>query len=712
MYGRLSVLVPLLSVFAASAGAQTGNVRIEVRADGEPVSAASVVIKGTTYSTNDVGFVTVAIPAGSVEIVIAKAGFAPSTVSVVVDSGTTRTIVVDLEPQSAIEEHVMVSATRTGARLDDQPMRVEVLDREEVEEKLMMTPGDIVMMLNEMGGLRVQATSPSLGAASVRIQGMRGRYTRFLSDGLPLFGEQAGSFGLLQIPPMDLGQVEVIKGVASSLYGAGAMGGVVNLVSRRPGSAPEREVLANRSTRGATDGVFWYSAPLSTNWGATLLASGHAQQHTDVNGDGWGDLPGYARAVFRPRLFWDDKAGRSFFATAGGTIENRSGGTISDSVLPASGLPYEESLDTRRLDAGAVAQTLIGKAYLISTRGSLVHEIKDHRFGEVSERDRHRTAFGEVTVRRAFGRQTWVFGAAIEHDSYRPRDLPRFGYSFTVPGAFGQDDVTLSRWLSLSVSGRIDSHSEYGTFVSPRVSALLRTGRWSSRGSIGTGFFPPTVLTEETEAAGLSRLMVDALRPERGRSASIDVTYAAGAAAGSVTVFRSSVRDPIEVERNKQYLLRNLDEPTRNAGVELLGTWKQSPFAVTATYAYVQALQRSDGVELEVPLTPRHSSGLVGMWEKPDVGRIGFEWYYTGTQRLGANPYRESSRPYSVVGVLVERKIRKVRLFVNGENLTNVRQTTWNPLLRPSRGVDGRWTVDAWAPLDGRNINGGLRMRF
>ncbi len=117
-------------------------------------------------------------------------------------------------------------------------MRVEVLDREEIEEKMLMTPGDIVMMLNEMGGMRVQATSPSLGAASVRIQGMRGRYTRFLSDGLPLFGEQVGGLGLLQIPPMDLGQVEVIKGVASALYGAGAMGGVVNLLSRRPGKAP------------------------------------------------------------------------------------------------------------------------------------------------------------------------------------------------------------------------------------------------------------------------------------------------------------------------------------------------------------------------------------------------------------------------------------------------------------------------------------------
>ena len=102
---------------------------------------------------------------------------------------------------------------------------------------------------------RVQTTSPSLGAASVRIQGMRGRYTRFLADGLPLFGQQGGGLGLLQIPPMDLGQVEVIKGVSSALYGAGAMSGVVNLISRRPGDQPVHEFLLNASTLGATDAV-------------------------------------------------------------------------------------------------------------------------------------------------------------------------------------------------------------------------------------------------------------------------------------------------------------------------------------------------------------------------------------------------------------------------------------------------------------------------
>ena len=97
-----------------------------------------------------------------------------------------------------------------------------------------MTPGSVAMLLGETTGLRVQTTAPSLGAANVRIQGLRGRYAQLLADGLPLYGAGGDSFSLLQVPPLDLGQVEVIKGAASALYGPAALGGVINLVSRRP----------------------------------------------------------------------------------------------------------------------------------------------------------------------------------------------------------------------------------------------------------------------------------------------------------------------------------------------------------------------------------------------------------------------------------------------------------------------------------------------
>ena len=710
---RIAVLVLVCLPLGIPASAQAPTtIRVEVHSDAVPVSDAEVIVNGMTYKTAADGIVTIPVTPGTVEITVLKEAFAAITSSVTVAAEQTQPVLVELQRQPTVEEQITVSATRTDRRLEDQPMRVEVLAREEIEEKLLMTPGDIVMMLNEMGGMRVQATSPSLGAASVRIQGMRGRYTRFLSDGLPLFGE-VGGLGLLQIPPMDLGQVEVIKGVASSLYGAGAMGGVVNLISRRPGPETEQEFLLNRSTRGGTDAIAWYATPAKRGWAFTLLGGGHWQEITDVDEDGWADLSGYSRGVVRPRVFWDGGNGRTFFATAGFTAEDRNGGTVPGRVLPASGTPYREALDTRRADAGAVGQVLFQQRYLVSARAAVMQQHHDHQFGEVRERDRHETAFGELTVRAPFGRHTLVGGIAVERDAYRPTDLPQFGYTFTVPGVFLQDDLDLTRWLSLSASGRLDRHNEYGTFFSPRIAVLLRSGAWNSRLSVGTGFFGPSPLTEETEAAGLSRLVIpQPLRAEEGRSASFDLSRTDGPVSTTFTLFSSRIHHPIDVDRSSGLVLTNLSEPTTNVGVELLGTVRHQPYALTATYTYVRSREPAESTLEDVPLTPRHSAGVVGMWEREDVGRIGVEFYYTGIQRLEENPYRERSRPYVIIGLLAERQLGWIRVFLNGENLTGVRQTRWDPLLRPAQAPDGRWTVDAWAPLEGRNVNGGVRVLF
>jgi len=185
--------------------APTATVRVEVRAGSVPVPGAKVTLSGKTLATDANGIAVIPAPLGTVEVAVAKEGFLPGNTSLTITEAREWQLSLELQPQPSVKEEITVHATRTDTRLEDSPTRVEVLEQEEIEEKMLMTPGDIVMMLNEMGGLRVQTTSPGLGAASVRIQGMRGRYTRFLSDGLPLFGQQGGGLGLLQIPPMDLG---------------------------------------------------------------------------------------------------------------------------------------------------------------------------------------------------------------------------------------------------------------------------------------------------------------------------------------------------------------------------------------------------------------------------------------------------------------------------------------------------------------------------
>ena len=688
---------------------------MEVTAKGSPVEGASVSVAGKIAVTGAGGVVSLPAAMGTVEILAKKEGFLPARMQVTVDEPREWRVTVDLQPADAVKEEVTVSATRTDARLQDVPTRVETLDREEIEEKTMMTPGDIVMLLNEMGGLRVQTTSPSLGAASVRIQGMRGRYTRFLADGLPLFGQQGGGLGLLQIPPVDLSQVEVIKGNASALYGAGAMAGVVDLISRRPAAKPVQEILLNRTSRGGTDASLFLASRLTDSWGGSLLASGDFQTRNDIDHDGWADLAGYSRGLVRPRLFWTGPDGQSAFLTGGITYESRRGGTVDGAVLPAIGQPYEEALQTQRYDFGGSYQFLLDGRYVITARVAASLQNHEHLFGEDRERDRHSMLFGEFTARGNLGRQTWVIGAAGEREGYRPRDVPRFAYTYVTPGIFVQDDVVITPWLSVSASGRADFHNRYGTLLSPRLALLLRGKGWTSRASVGQGYFAPTALTEETEAAGLLRLRVpQPLVAERGRSASFDLTRTIGALSATVTLFSSSIQHPVLVTRTATYELINAPQSTSNRGLELVGTWRKQPFSATATYSYLHTRQFDPEfpVRVEAPLTPRQNFGITGMWENEKWGKLGVECYYTGRQRLENNPYRTESRPYVSTGFLIEHRFGPLRAFLNAENLTDTRQTRWDPILRPTRAVDGRWTVDGWAPLEGRVFNGGIRWAF
>ena len=728
---------------ARSAGAQdvsSASLRVRVLHDSLPVAGAIVRSGRMAGQTTGIGEVVLRLASGRHSVIVTRLGFVPDTILVTLAANQDTTVVSALEAQASELESIVIASTRTERRVEDSPLRVEVVDEEEVAEKTAMTPGDIAMMLNETSGLRVQTTSPSLGGASVRVQGLRGRYTLLLADGLPLYGGQAGGLGLLQIPPVDLARAEVIKGTASALYGSSALGGVVNLVSRRPGEQPTREMLVNQTTRGGTDVVAFVGEHLGgdgTPWGATMLASGHRQREKDLDGDGWADMPGYDRVVARPRLFYD-RDGRSVFATAGFTGENREGGTLDGRVAP-DGLPYEEGLRTRRGDVAAVGRYVVDGRDVVSVRASGVEQRHSHRFGPVGEHDRHGTWFAEASVAMPRGRWTYVLGGAYQSERYRNSDVVGFDYDFRIPSLFAQTDVDPAAWLALSASARLDFHSSYATTLNPRISALFRvpasgslTG-WTARVSGGTGTFAPVPFTEETEVVGLTAVRpLVGLRSERAVSGSLDVSGPVRLSAGELeinaTLFGSrlahgvaTVEDVSVAPSGLPYLvLMNAPQPARTWGAEALARFLRGPARLTATYAYLRATEwdpsagtAAADVRRDVPLAPRHTAGLVGSLESEERYRLGLEVYYTGQQALEDNPYRATSRSYVIFGLLGERWVETgagmARLFVNFENIGNVRQTRYDPLVLPSRGKGGRWTTDAWTELSGFTVNGGVR---
>ena len=613
-------------------------------------------------------------------------------------------------------EEVIVQSTRSGRRVQDEPIRVEVINREEIEEKILMRPGNVAMLLSETGGLRVQVTSPALGSANIRVQGMRGRYTQLLTDGLPLYGGQAASLGLLQIPPTDLGQVEVIKGAASALYGPSALGGVINLIARRPGDAPQAEALFNLTSRDGQDATVYVASPLTEAWSQSITVGAHRQTRRDLDSDGWADIPGYDRWTVRPRLFWSGEGGGTAFLTLGATTEERRGGTLPGRTVP-DGAAFPQLQDTRRFDAGAAAQIPLEDVGTLHLRAAGVTQQHDHRFGSLVEDDRHETLFAEASLAGRSQTTTWLAGLAFQRDTYRSKTFRAFNYAHNAPAAFAQVEHDLRPDLTFAGSVRLDVHDEYGSRLSPRLSALYKPGPWTVRASFGRGFYAPTPFVEEIEAAGLSRLEpLSGLKAEVAESASLEGGYSRGPVEANVTLFATHIHDAVQVTpvAADRVRLANVPGTTRTRGAEVLLRYRWDHVTLTGSYVYVDATEPdpSGRGRRTIPLTPRHTAGLVAMWEKHGWGRIGLEAYYTGRQQLDDNPYRSVSKSYFELGMLAERHVGPVSVFINLENLLNIRQTKYDPLLLQRRAPDGRWTVDAWAPTDGFVVNGGLRVRF
>jgi iron complex outermembrane receptor protein len=339
-----------------------------------------------------------------------------------------------------------------------------------------------------------------------------------------------------------------------------------------------------------------------------------------------------------------------------------------------------------------------------------------HTYGSTLEEDRHGTAFVEASYAGSSGPHAWVVGAAYQFDAYRGEDVSTFDYTHSVPGVFAQDEVTLSDALLVSASARLDVHNEHGVFANPRISALLRLHPWTVRASGGTGYFAPTPHTEDVQSVGLTRLapLPQDLKVERALSVSLDIGRELGDVELNATAFVSAIKDPVLTlpTPDGMYELVNADEHTNAWGTEVLARYAREPFHVTATYVYTKSTEPWTGGRRIVPYTPLHTAGAVAAWEEHERGRIGVELYFTGLQQTDDDPYRTESQKHVILGVLIERRVGMARLFLNAENLLDARHTRWTPLVRPTQSPQGRWTTNAWAPLEGRAFNGGVRLSF
>jgi len=259
-----------------------------------------------------------------------------------------------------------------------------------------------------------------------------------------------------------------------------------------------------------------------------------------------------------------------------------------------------------------------------------------------------------------------------------------------------QDEVAPVPWMKLAASARLDVHNRYGTFFSPRLSALFRKAgsAWSVRASLGGGFAAPTPFVEEIEATGLASLLpLRGLRAERASTESLDFKWADEGWDVNLSLFNSRISEPLQaINTGGQMLeLRNAPGPRRAPGAELLVRYLAGSLQLIGSWSGVDATETGpSGLRQDAPLVPRQSAELAFILERENRGRMGLEAGYTGRQAIENDPYRSMGEPYLELNALGEIRSGRLAIFLNAINLTDVRQTHFDPLLRPAPGPGGR----------------------
>lgn len=608
---------------------------------------------------------------------------------------------------------IVVTATRTHALLGDEPLHVEAVPAEEIEENLTVRPGDVTSLLAELPGLRFESNAPALGGAGLRVRGLPARHTLVLLDGLPSLGADAGAFGLLQVLPLDLARVEVLKGPTSALYGAGGLGGLLNLVSKPPGA--DSGYLLGVNSRGARDAVAFLAGPAGPGWHATVTGGANAQSRQDVDGDGWADLPEYRRYTIRPRA-WFDGATATVFATVGASAETRDGGTMPGRVLPA-GTAFAEHLRTERYDAGVTGRWNLGDGRALTGRYSVTRTDAWRRFGTSTARSSVTTGLVEQVLQSDAGTHRWQAGVAADWNRLDADPVPGLSHSELTPAAFVQDVWTPVRALTVGSYLRVDASARHGTFVSPRLSVLVRaSGDWTLRLSASGGFALPTPFLDAVESTWLGALApVRDLHAERSRSAAVDVQWTHGGLQASASAFATEVRGLLDVRTlaDGRLDIYNRSDRWRAPGIEFLAGYVAAPLHVIASWSAIDATVGGAGTaRAPADRVPRSAASVGIILEDERRGRIGVEAEYTGPQAVDADPWRTRAPGYVQVNALAEWRLGDAAVYVNALNLTDARQTRWDPLLRPRPGPGGDPITGAWGPLDGRTFGIGVRGEF
>ena len=621
-------------------------------------------------------------------------------------------------------EEVRIQSTRTSRTIRNTPTRIETIDAEELEEKSNMKPANVSMVLRESTGLQVQQTSATSGNASIRVQGLDGRYTQLLKDGYPNFGNFASGLSILEIPPLDLKQVEVIKGPASTLFGGGAIAGVINFVSKTPKEKGEFNLLINQSSIGQSNfGV--YSSQRNEKFGYSILGLLNLQKSYDVDKDDFSETPKSNNFTINPRFFYYPNETTTFMLGNSFTKGLMKGGDMN--VISGNADDFHSYFEKNQTIRNTTTFEFDKKftetnSFKLKQSFSFFDRkinIPNYKFSGFNT-----NIFTDASYLWIAKNQTIITGLNLQYDDFKQKNVSILSAKSNTIGAYIQQTWDISEDIKLENGLRFDNvnysninFSKSEAFVLPKFSALFQINdKWSSRIGGGLGYKIPTIFIEQTEANQYQNVLaLNNVKAEKSIGGTTDVNYKTNLSEDFVfsinqMFFITQINKPLVLQNNgtNTYFI-NASKPIVSNGFEtnVKFIFKEDlKFFVGYTFTDAKAKYLTSNQFL--PLLPKNKLNMTLIFEKEDNFKLGLEGFFTDKQFL----YNGTQTPvFWTFGFMAEKTLWKnYSFFINFENFTDTRQSNYKPVVN---GAHNNPTFDdIWTHTEGIAINAGVKLKF
>ena len=690
---------------------------------GEILSGFSVHIKGkTTGSISDsTGFVQLTnIADGRQTIVVTGIGYTEKEIKITFPQNETVNILMDLSAED-LEEIKVVSSTRSSRNIKDIPTRIEGIPAADLDEKSVMQPGNIKMLVSEIAGVQTQQTSQVSGGSSIRIQGLEGKYTQLLQDGFPLYSGFASGLSVLQIPPLNLKRVEVIKGATSTLYGGGAIAGLINLITKVPTAEREISFLANVNQTNALDLSAFYGEKYKKT-GLTFFASGNTQKAYDANKDGFSDIPKYTRYTLSPKFYYypSDKTTLSIGVNAG--FEKRIGGDMIAINNKADVIhTFYESNNSNRLSTQVSFEKKLLNKNILTVKNSIAFfnrkiERKTYNFD-----GRQTATFSEINLLIPHEKSEWNVGINYISDNFKQTNstAAKLNYNNTAAGLFAQNNLKVSEKFIAESGLRLDVTNRNSAFVLPRLSLLYKiTDNLTTRIGGGLGYKMPNIFSEDAEEKAfqnITPLNFASVKAERSYGLNGDLNYKTVLFEDinfsiNQLFFYTVIKDPLVLQpltSTNDFAFKNAQGNIDTKGFETALKFRMEDISLYVGYTFTDVKRNFNNSSTANPLSAKHHLNIDLMYELNEKLRIGYELYYVGAQYLSTN---EKVRDYWVTGLSSEYKFKHFSLFINFENFTDIRQSRWDNLYTGT--IQNPSFKEVYTPTEGFIFNGGFKIKL